>query len=264
MRWTPAPLLSASALLHVGAAATVVTHPDAWSWAVGGVAANHALLAAAGLWPRSRILGPNWVRLPPAACARNEIAITIDDGPDPSVTPKVLDLLQRHQVHASFFCVGAKIARHPQLVREICARGHTVENHSQNHRLYFSLLGPQHIESEIVAAQDLITQSIGIRPQFFRAPAGLRNPFLDYVLTKLDLRLASWTRRGFDTVNGDAQRALSLLDRNLHAGDILLLHDGNAARTHDGVPVILEVLPSLLESIRRRGLHLITLPQALA
>ena len=194
---------------------------------------------------------------------RGEIALTIDDGPDPIVTPQVLDLLQRHGVHASFFCVGEKLARHPILAREISERGHSVENHSQHHRAYFSLLGPQGMEQEILAAQTLITATTGRRPQFFRAPAGLRNPFLDFVLAKHDLRLASWTRRGFDTVNGNAPRVLSTLTRNLAAGDILLLHDGNAARTVTGSPLILEVLPPLLEAISRAGLRTVTLPQAL-
>ncbi len=264
MRWRPAPLLSASALAHVGAAAAVLARPDIWPWAVGGIIANHVVLAGAGLWPRSRVLGPNWVQLPPPARARGEIALTIDDGPDPLVTPQVLDLLQRHGAHASFFCVGEKLARHPQLARDISARGHSVENHSQHHRAYFSLLGPRGMEREILVAQDLITHTTGVSPRFFRAPAGLRNPFLDYVLAKRELRLASWTRRGFDTVNGNAMRVLAILSRNLAAGDILLLHDGNAATTSAGSPLILEVLPPLLDAIRRAGLRTVTLPQALA
>jgi peptidoglycan/xylan/chitin deacetylase (PgdA/CDA1 family) len=252
-----------SVLLHAGAIAACLLRPDAWPWVLGVVIANHVLLAGAGLWPRSRLLGPNWVRLPQGAQTRGEIALTIDDGPDPIVTPQVLDLLQRHGAHVSFFCVGEKLARHPNLAREISERGHSVENHSQHHRAYFSLLGPQGMEREILAAQNLFTKITGKVPQFFRAPAGLRNPFLDFVLAKHDLRLASWTRRGFDTVNGNAARVLSILTRNLAAGDILLLHDGNAARTAAGSPLILEVLPPLLEAISRAGLHTVTLPQAL-
>ena len=125
-------------------------------------------------------------------------------------------------------------------------------------------MGPGRIEQEVRAAQELIEQTTGTRPGFFRAPAGLRNPFLDYVLSKLDLRLASWTRRGFDTVNGSSARVLRMLSRNLAAGDILLLHDGNAARTPAGTPLILDVLPALMESVRGAQLRTVTLPQALA
>jgi peptidoglycan/xylan/chitin deacetylase (PgdA/CDA1 family) len=77
------------------------------------------------------------------------------------------------------------------------------------------------------------------------------------------LRLASWTRRGFDTRNGDPAAVLDRLCRGLGAGDILLLHDGHAARTVAGVPVVLEVLPPLLEAIERLGLRTVTLRDAL-
>jgi peptidoglycan-N-acetylglucosamine deacetylase len=103
----------------------------------------------------------------------------------------------------------------------------------------------------------------GSRPQFFRAPAGLRNPFLDPVLARLQLRLASWTRRGFDTVSTDADAVFRRLTNPLQAGDILLLHDGHAARTRRDQPVILEVLPRLLDALKARGLDSITLRSVL-
>jgi len=91
-------------------------------------------------------------------------------------------------------------------------------------------MGPRGIEQEIVDAQHSIARITGQSPRFFRAPAGLRNPFLDPVLCRLQLRLASWTRRGFDTVNVDSDRVYRRLTRSLGPGDILLLHDGHAAR----------------------------------
>jgi peptidoglycan/xylan/chitin deacetylase (PgdA/CDA1 family) len=99
-------------------------------------------------------------------------------------------------------------------------------------------------------------------PTFFRAPAGLRNPFLAPVLHREGLTLASWTRRGFDTRERDAARVLQRLTRGLAAGDILLLHDGNAARDAQGRPVILDVLPALLAALRRERLVAVTLPQS--
>jgi len=96
------------------------------------------------------------------------------------------------------------------------------------------------MRAEISRAQDSILRVTGSRPRFFRAPAGLRNPFLDPVLSRLQLRLASWTRRGFDTVNSNADVVYRRLADSLQDGDILLLHDGNAARSRGGKPVILE------------------------
>jgi peptidoglycan/xylan/chitin deacetylase (PgdA/CDA1 family) len=149
-------------------------------------------------------------------------------------------------------------------VRECVAQGHTVENHSYRHAHYFSLLGLRSLHAEIERAQQAIERVSGVAPRFFRAPAGLRSPLLDPVLQRLGLQLASWTRRGFDTVNADAPTVLARLLRQLCAGDILLLHDGHAARTSAGRAVVLEVLPALLSEIERRGLHTVTLRQALA
>ncbi|MDP3636125.1 MAG: polysaccharide deacetylase family protein, partial [Azonexus sp.] len=100
-------------------------------------------------------------------------------------------------------------------------------------------------------------------PQFFRATAGLRNPLLDPVLASLDLKLAAWTRRPFDTREGDPQIVLSRLGRNLAAGDILLMHDGHAAKTPNGDPVILTVLPELLQRFHAAHLNPVTLSAAL-
>jgi peptidoglycan-N-acetylglucosamine deacetylase len=263
-RWHPPPLIRASVVLHLLALASLALAPAHWRWALGAVVANHLVITAVGLWPRSRWLGPNWTRLPTASTARNEIALTIDDGPDPFVTPQVLDLLDLHGVHATFFCIGEQAARHPQLCREIVLRGHAVENHSQRHRHTFSLMGQGGLQRELQAAQDTLSWACGQPPVFFRAPAGLRNPFLDPVLARLGLRLASWSARGFDTRIGDATRVQKSLQRDLRAGAILLLHDGHAARTRDGVPVILAVLPPLLESAKAAGLRLVTLRQALS
>ena len=263
-RWQPVFLIRATLLLHGLAVIALIAAPAHWRWVLGAVAFNHMLLAAVGLWPRSHWLGPNWTRLPASAAARHEIALTIDDGPDPVVTPQVLDLLERHAVQATFFCIGEKAARFPELCRDIVRRGHAVENHSQHHRHYFSLMGLRGITRELQTAQDTLTSLTGERPLFFRAPAGLRNPFLDPALTRLGLRLASWSSRGFDTRVGDARRIQDQLLPGLQAGAIVLLHDGNAARTLDGQPVILEVIPALLQCAATRGLRWVTLRQALA
>lgn len=262
-RLVSSPILSASALVHVGAAAAAVIQPSVWPWALGAVVANHGMLTAAGLWPRSRWLGPNWVHLPAASGARGEVAITIDDGPDPAVTPRVLAQLAEVGAAATFFCVGERVRRYPQLAREILRQGHVIENHSQRHRHDFSLLGPKRMHREIAEAQASIAEVTGSIPTFFRAPAGLRNPFLQPLLDDLQLRLASWTRRGFDTVNGNPDVIYNRLAASLQGGDILLLHDANAARSPAELPVILDVLPRLLDTLRSRRLTPVTLRAAL-
>jgi len=260
----PMPLFVRASLgLHALAAGVAIAAPQAWPWALGAVAFDHAVITAAGLWPRSDWLGPNVRRLDAASTARREVALTIDDGPDPEVTPAVLDLLDAHHVRATFFCIARRARQSPGLVREIVARGHSVQNHSDVHRHSFSLLGPRGMAAEVRAAQETLAGLTGIQPTWFRAPAGLRNPFLDPVLHRLDLRLVSWTRRGFDTRDGHAPRVTRRLTRGLAAGDILLVHDAGAARSRSGRSVVLEVLPPLLDALAAAGLRGVTLPQAM-
>jgi peptidoglycan-N-acetylglucosamine deacetylase len=252
-RYQPSAGITASAALHLGAM-TALGAGMPWVWPVSALVANHALLTAAGLWPRSRLLGANQLRLSKQESAAGAVALTIDDGPNPDFTPQVLDILDSAKAKATFFCIGAAVEKHPHLAKQIIARGHTIQNHSYAHRHDFSLSGPAALKKEISHAQAVISQITGTAPSLFRAPAGLRNPFLDPVLQALNLRLVSWTRRGFDTVTTDPRKVQARLEADLKAGDILLLHDGHCAVDATGKPVVLTVLPALLATIHRMNL----------
>jgi peptidoglycan/xylan/chitin deacetylase (PgdA/CDA1 family) len=260
--WRPSPVIAGSMGLHGVAGVGLVVSPEAWLLALGVVAANHVVLTAAGMWPRSSWLGPNVTRLPARAAARGEISLTFDDGPDPVVTPKVLDLLDERGVTATFFCIGERVRAHADLCREIVRRGHGIENHSRRHLPTFPMLGMGGMRREIGAAQASIVQSTGTAPRFFRPPAGLRSPLLDPVLHAMGLRLVTWTRRGFDTRHQPGPVTAKLVG-GLRAGDILLLHDGQCARTPAGIPVVLEVLPRVLDAAERARLRPVTLHHAI-
>lgn len=263
-RWRPSATVAGSIGLHCAAGVGAAVGPELWTWAAGAIAANHAFLGAVGMWPRSTLLGPNYRRLPDASARRGEIAITFDDGPDPDVTPRVLDLLDRYRVSASFFCIATQARRHADLCREIARRGHAVENHSCGHSPTFALRGLGGIRRELTAAQATLTELAGRAPRFFRPPAGIRSPLLDPILHETGLALVSWTRRGYDTQRQDADGVTARLARDLAAGDILLMHDGHAARTAAGIPVVIEVLPRILDAAFARNLRPVTLRQALA
>jgi peptidoglycan/xylan/chitin deacetylase (PgdA/CDA1 family) len=175
----------------------------------------------------------------------------------------VLDLLAAQGAPATFFCIAEQARRHPALLRRIVAAGHSVQNHSDQHRHHFSLMGPRAMAREIGDAQALLADLSGCAPIAFRAPAGLRNPLLDPLLHRMNLHLVSWTRRGFDTRDGDPTRVLDRLSHGLAAGDILLLHDGHAQRSARGHAVLLDVLPPLLQRCRAAGLRPVTLAAAL-
>jgi len=219
--------------LHAAAAGGALLYPPAWAVAAGAVLANHLVLAGAGLRPRSRLLGPNWTGLTAATRARGEIAITLDDGPNPEVTPEVLDILDDFDARASFFVVGRRLQHHMDLRREILRRGHALENPSHGHRSDFALLGPTGLRREIQDAQQAIAAAGG-EARYFRAPAGVRNPLLEGQLRRQGLELVSWTRRGFNTAGRKGDRVHPRLTRELDAGDIVMLHDGHGGRTGGG------------------------------
>jgi peptidoglycan-N-acetylglucosamine deacetylase len=260
--WHAPLLIRASLACHVGAAVSVAPHPELWPWALGAVGVNQAVLLAACLSPRSDWLGANIRRLPEAAAQRREVALTFDDGPDPRVTPAVLDLLDAAGAKATFFCIAEQARLHRGLCRGIVQRGHSVQNHSERHGLGFAMSGPGGFSREVNNAQAALTDITGQAPLFFRAPAGVRNPFLGMVLERSGLRLVSWTRRGFDTVRRSPHEIAQRLSQRLAAGDVLVLHDGNCARSHSGQAVVLEALPLLLRKIAQQQLRCVTLPHA--
>jgi peptidoglycan/xylan/chitin deacetylase (PgdA/CDA1 family) len=259
--WVPTPLVGVSMALHATGAVALALAPQSWPWVLGGLAADHAVMGLAGMLPGCALLGPNLARLPEAAARRGEVALTFDDGPDPEVTPRVLDLLDAAGARASFFLIGARATRHAPLVREILQRGHSVENHTETHPLLFAMFGRGAQRREILQAQASICEAGGA-PRFFRPPAGVRSPLLDPVLAETGLHQVSWTRRGADGLVGDPARVLRRF-RGTVAGDVLLLHDADCRRDASGRPVVLAVLPALLAQLRAAGLSAVSLPAAL-
>ena len=259
-RYRPSFWISASVLLHILGLIAVCIHAAIWPYVIGLLLLDHCILTLFGLWPRSSGLGPNAVRIP----ARENpcVYLTLDDGPNPEVTPKVLDLLDQYACSCTFFVIGNHARRYPDLLREILRRGHAIGNHSDVHGHAFALHSVRGYEKELQAAQQTIFEITGVSPRYFRAPFGFRSPLLEPALCKVGLHLVSWTRRGFDTRCQCPGTILKRLTQNLAAGDILLLHDGPFGHTLGGKPMVLEVLPMLLDELRSRGLTSAVLPNA--
>ncbi len=260
--WLTTPALKISAVVHTGSVLLVVLNPGIWHWALGAILFNLLILTAGVMLPKSRLLGPNMTHLPAIAARRREITITFDDGPDPEITPLVLDLLDQYGAKASFFCIANKVSAYPELAREIIKRGHSLENHTNSHPYAFAFFGPSGILREIESAQATISAVTGVTPRFFRAPMGFRPPFLAPAVERANLCCASWTRRGFDTFARHPEPVLRQLLRNLAAGDILLLHDGRPNRPNKNAKVILEALPRLLKHLQTLDLKSVSLTTA--
>jgi len=259
-KWLPTKLLKLSAGLHVIGVATLAVFPRTWPYVLSTMFADHLVIAGAAIWPRSRLLGPNMTTLPLEAARAGQVALTFDDGPDPRVTPEVLSILDRHSAKASFFCIGRRAEAAPDLVSEIVRRGHSVENHTYRHSNAFSFFSPRALGREVDRAQAVLGELSGSAPQYFRAPAGVRSPWLEAVLVSRGLRLVSWTRRAFDTMTDDVGKVVARLTDGVAAGDVLLLHDGSAAGLRRGRPVVVDALPRVLEELASKELSAVALP----
>ena len=226
---------------HAGVLAVWWTQGGGRGFAALGVL--HLAWLGGTLCPSSRWFGPvrRIADAPP-------LWITIDDGPDPQDTPELLDVLDRAGARAVFFVVGERVARHPELAREILRRGHELGNHSMTHPSFsFWRLGPWATAREIRGCQRILHETCGCRARWFRAPAGHRNFFTHPVAGSLGMEVLGWSRRGYDTTSADRETVVRRITRRLRPGDVILLHEGTGRAA--------AVLERVLEEIRRRGLR---------
>lgn len=188
---------------------------------------SHLLLLYATLAPGCQWWGPV---IRSFATSEREVWITIDDGPSPAHTHRILEILDRYQARASFFVIGNRAEQFPHLITEILARGHQLANHTYTHpSVSFWAAGPREIAAEIDRAASVL-RSTPTRPaQFFRAPAGLKNPFVHHELLRRKLLLVGWTIRSLDTVRRDAEAIARRVHERARPGAIILLHEGHRA-----------------------------------
>jgi len=173
--------------------------------------------------------------------ARPEIWLTIDDGPDEEDTPRILDLLGRHGARATFFLIGERAERFPQLVSEILRRGHEVGHHTQTHpSATFWCAAPARVRAELDAGL-LALRRAGANPSWFRAPVGIKNLFLADELRQRGLRCVGWNVRSRDSFSRDPEQVASRVMRSARPGSIVLMHEG----------------PFLDSSVRVRALELL-------
>jgi peptidoglycan-N-acetylglucosamine deacetylase len=156
--------------------------------------------------------------------AGRAVALTFDDGPDPEVTPRLLEILGRHRIQATFFVAGIKAERYPALVREILQRGHDVGNHSYRHDPLLVLRSRARLADEIARTQDLLA-SFGIRPLAFRPPVGVTNPRLPRVLRELGMECVTFSCRACDFGNRRIGGIAASILGKVRPGAIVLLHD---------------------------------------
>jgi len=173
---------------------------------------------------------------------KNAIAITFDDGPHPIITPQILELLEKYNSKATFFCIGKHIEEHPELFKQIVSDGHTIGNHSYNHANNFGFLSTKKVVAELKKTDDLIYGLINKKNNLFRPPFGVTNPNIAKAIKKTKHHVIGWSVRSLDTKIKDPKKILKRITKNLKKGDVILLHD-----TQERTVVVLEQLLLFLQ-----------------
>lgn len=161
--------------------------------------------------------------------AGHTVALTFDDGPDPELTPRVLDVLRQHGVRATFFLIGSKAERHPDIVRRIVAEGHEIGVHTWRHAPGFPMQGSRAMAEDILRCRALLKEITGVETDLFRPPFGVTNPMVARAVKRTRSRCAGWSIRSLDTLRRRSREAVAhRIRRRLGDGKVILLHDDRA------------------------------------
>jgi peptidoglycan/xylan/chitin deacetylase (PgdA/CDA1 family) len=200
--------------------------------ATAGLALAAGGCAYAAMWPTSQLFGPTLIAPP----RPGELALTFDDGPNPVWTPRLLDLLASHDVHATFFLVGSRAQAQPALVRQIVAAGHLIGNHSWSH-LNLALSSGRRIDEELSRTSQALEQIVGAPIRYFRPPFGARRPEVLRAARRLGMlpvlwnaMTSDWKNPSADAIASQLTHKIDRLHRQGRAANIVL-HDGSHSDT---------------------------------
>ena len=244
-----------------------------WAPALGaGIAAAAGLCAYGVFDPNAPLFGPVIGRgasapVPAGAGRGAPIYLTFDDGPNPTATERILDVLGSEGAPAAFFQVGRHVARYPAIARRVAECGQEIGNHTQSHRKLYAK-GPRFIERELSEAHEAIVAATGAAPRSFRAPHGLRNPFVHAIARRMNYDVFGWTIGVWDTALPGAEEIRRRVRVRLRPGAIVLLHDGDGYDPAGDRTQTAAALPAILRDARDGGYALRPLsdlaPRALA
>ena len=221
--------------------------------------------------PGNQLFGRTLVE---GAATTREVALTYDDGPNPPYTDRILDVLHRERVAATFFLVGRAVAAYPQTVRRMVREGHVVGNHTWDHA-HLIVESPRTIRSELQRTSDAIAHAAGVRPVLMRPPYGARDFAVISQAQRLGYRVVMWSvplPNDWEQP-GDRTIARRVID-NVEAGSIIVLHDGNrgivcagdhrlARATCDRSQEV-AATREIVDGLRARGYRFVTIPQLIA
>jgi peptidoglycan/xylan/chitin deacetylase (PgdA/CDA1 family) len=192
--------------------------------------------------------------------SRRRIALTFDDGPDPAWTPRILDVLAARDVRATFFVIGERAAKSPELIRAMKSAGHEVGNHSWSHPSLW-LCAPPRTADEIARTHELLTELTGETPRYFRPPWGMVNAPMFSALRRHGLRCVFWSIQPEGRRPVAAATQIARVVARARPGAIVDLHD--AEGTPSAPARLHQALPAMIDGLRREGYELATVSEVL-
>lgn len=195
----------------------------------------------------------------------NNIALTFDDGPNEPATSQILEILKSYDVKATFFEVAANVEYFPEAAKKVVRDGHIIGNHSYRHSRFLALKRLKTITTELKQAQEVIFRVSGSKPAFFRPPYGFWSPWLLKAAEQLGLSVILWDNMTDDwNPSKSASEIVKAILKKVKPGGIIVLHDGRNLRHSFDRRQLLLALPPILESVRKGGFKLVTVPELIS
>jgi len=193
----------------------------------------------------------NLCRLPDPG---NRVALTFDDGPHPE-TERLLDILEQYNVKATFFCIGKQAEKYPETMKRIISSGHTVGSHTYSHNWKYLFSSDLKVVSEIDLGGETIAGILGKKPVIFRPPFGITTPTVARAIRTNHLKCIGWNIRTFDTMTTNGDKIFTKVKKQLKPGAIILMHDR--------LETTVNILPQILDEIKKQGFTPVSLEEAL-
>ena len=222
-----------------------------------GVAGLATWAGFESMWPTLHAYGRSFIGLERGS---PYLALTYDDGPNDPDTLKLMDVLARHEVRATFFVLGKFVQQKPEIVRALAAAGHVIGNHSWDHpRLIFA--SDAELRRQVEQTQSAIFDACGVTPTLFRPPYGGRRPGTLQAVRALGLEPVMWNVTCYDWKATSADKVVAHAQRQIHGGDVILMHDGDqlamgADREHS-----VEATDRIIAQYKAQGYQFVTVPE---
>ena len=219
---------------------------------ITAVAAGYQSMAPTGQWYGRTFTG--------LARGNRQLALTYDDGPNDPHTFRLLEVLARHNVHATFFLIGRYVRQRPDIVRELVKSGHAIGNHTFTHPL-LTLKSAKEIRNELSSCNSAIQEAIGDQPDLFRPPFGGRRPAVFRIARELGLEPIMWNITGYDWNAPPAEVIEKKVSGKIRGGNVILLHDGGHKQIGADRSQTVIATDHVLTRCKSEGYKFVTIPE---